>query len=109
MIPRYRLDRKLSGPQRLSGRCGVGKKLAPTVNQTLVVQPVACRYTDLSWFEVRLYTWKVADSIPDEAIGVFNLRNPSIRTMALGSTQPLTEMSTRTLHGGKGRPAGAWG
>jgi hypothetical protein len=26
-------------------------------------------------------------------------------TMALGSTQPLTEMSTRNLSGGKGRPA----
>jgi hypothetical protein len=25
--------------------------------------------------------------------------------MALGSTQPLTEMSTRNLTGGKGRPA----
>jgi hypothetical protein len=25
--------------------------------------------------------------------------------MALGSTQPLTEMNTRNLHGGKGRPA----
>jgi hypothetical protein len=25
--------------------------------------------------------------------------------MALGSTQPLTEMSTRNLPGGKGRPA----
>jgi hypothetical protein len=25
--------------------------------------------------------------------------------MALGSTQPLTEMSTRNLHGGKGLPA----
>jgi hypothetical protein len=31
--------------------------------------------------------------------------NPSSRTMALGSTQPLTEMSTRNLPGGKGRPA----
>jgi hypothetical protein len=28
-----------------------------------------------------------------------------IWTMALGSTQPLTEMSTRNLPGGKGRPA----
>jgi hypothetical protein len=27
------------------------------------------------------------------------------RTMALGSTQPLTEMCTRNLPGGKGRPA----
>jgi hypothetical protein len=26
--------------------------------------------------------------------------------MALGSTQPLSEMSTRNLPGGKGRPAG---
>jgi hypothetical protein len=31
--------------------------------------------------------------------------NPSSRTMALGSTQPLTEMSTRNHPGGKGRPA----
>jgi hypothetical protein len=35
-----------------------------------------------------------------------NLPNPSGHTMALGSTQPLTEMSTRTLRketrGGKG-------
>jgi hypothetical protein len=31
--------------------------------------------------------------------------NPSSRTMALGSTQPLTEMSTRNVAGGKGRPA----
>jgi hypothetical protein len=34
-----------------------------------------------------------------------NLPNPSGRTMALGSTQPLTEMSTRNLSGGKVRPA----
>jgi hypothetical protein len=34
----------------------------------------------------------------------FNLPNPSSRTMALGSTQPLTSMSTRNLLGG-GRPA----
>jgi hypothetical protein len=36
---------------------------------------------------------KIAGSIPEEV------------TMALGSTQPLTEMSTRNLPGGKGRPA----
>jgi hypothetical protein len=30
--------------------------------------------------------------------------NPSSRTMALGSTQPLTKMSTRNLPGDKGRP-----
>jgi hypothetical protein len=31
--------------------------------------------------------------------------NPCIRTMTLGSTQPLTEMSTRNLPGVKKRPA----
>jgi hypothetical protein len=35
----------------------------------------------------------------------FNLPNFSSRTMALGSTQPLTELSTRNLPGGKKRPA----
>jgi hypothetical protein len=44
-------------------------------------------------------------SIPDEVIRFFNSPNPSSRTIALGSTQPLTEMSTTNLHGGKGRPA----
>jgi hypothetical protein len=34
-----------------------------------------------------------------------NLPNPSSCTVALGSTQPLTEMSTGNLPGGKGRPA----
>jgi hypothetical protein len=33
-----------------------------------------------------------------------NLPNPSSRTMTLGLTQPLTEMSTMNLPGGKGRP-----
>jgi hypothetical protein len=42
---------------------------------------------------------KVADSIPDEVTGFFNKPNPSSRTMALGSTQPLTEMITRNLPG----------
>jgi hypothetical protein len=41
-------------------------------------------------------------SIPDEAIGFFTLPNPSSLTVALGSTQPLTEMSTRNLPGVKG-------
>jgi hypothetical protein len=42
--------------------------------------------------------------IPNE-VDFFNLPNPSIRTMALGSTQLLTEISTRNLPGGKKRPA----
>jgi hypothetical protein len=45
---------------------------------------------------------KVAGSSPDEIIECFNLPNPSSPTMALGSTQRLTEMSTRNLPGSKG-------
>jgi hypothetical protein len=58
-----------------------------------------------SW--LRYYTTgrKVAGSNPEEIIGFFNLPNPSNRTMALVSTQPLTEIGTSNLPGGKGRPA----
>jgi hypothetical protein len=42
--------------------------------------------------------------VSDE-VDFFNLPSPPSRTMPLGSTQPLTEMSTRNLPGGKKRPA----
>jgi hypothetical protein len=38
----------------------------------------------------------IAGSRPEE-VDFSNLPNPSGRTRALGSTQPLTDMSTRTL------------
>jgi hypothetical protein len=44
---------------------------------------------------------KVADSIL-QVMGFLNCQNPSSRIMALGSTQPPTEMSTRNLPGVKG-------
>jgi hypothetical protein len=43
--------------------------------------------------------------IPDEVIRFFNSPNPSNHTVAVGSTQPLTEMSTGNLPGDKGQPA----
>jgi hypothetical protein len=49
-------------------------------------------------------TRQVMFSIPDEVTRFLNWPNPSSRTMALRSTQPLTEMSIRNLPGGKGRP-----
>jgi hypothetical protein len=42
--------------------------------------------------------------VPDE-VDFFNLPNPSSHTMALGLTQPLTEMSTMNIPGDKKRPA----
>jgi hypothetical protein len=38
-----------------------------------------------------------AGSVPDGVIEIFHWHNPSARTMALGSTQPLRYMSTRSI------------
>ena len=53
-----------------------------------------------SWLRHCATSRKVADSIPDGVIGIFHLHNPSGRTMALGLTQPLTDMSTRNTSWG---------
>jgi hypothetical protein len=45
--------------------------------------------------------------VPMRSLDLFNLPNPSSRTVALGSTQPLTEMSTGHLPGGGVKAAGA--
>jgi hypothetical protein len=61
-----------------------------------------------SWLRHYASSRKFAGSSPDEAIVLFNWRNPPSRTMALGATQTLTEMSKRNLswggEGGKVRP-----
>jgi hypothetical protein len=51
--------------------------------------------------------WKVVGSIPDGVTGI-HWHNPSGRTMALGSTQHLAEMSTRNISWGV-KAAGAYG
>jgi hypothetical protein len=51
-----------------------------------------------------LQTGRSPVQAPDE-VNFFNLPNPFSRTMALGSTQPLTKTSTRNLTGGKKRLA----
>ena len=40
---------------------------------------------------------KIAGSIPDGVIGIFHRHNPSYRTMALESSQPVTEINTRAI------------
>jgi hypothetical protein len=46
---------------------------------------------------MRWRTWlrQCPSSIPDGVIGICNWHNPSGRTMAQGSAQPLPEMSAR--------------
>ena len=50
-----------------------------------------------SWLRHCAKSRKVAGSIPDGVIGIFHWHNPSCCTMAMGSSQPLTEMSTRNI------------
>jgi hypothetical protein len=52
------------------------------------------------WIRYCATNQKVAGSIPDGVMEFFIDINPSDRTMALGSTQPLTEMSTRCISWG---------
>jgi membrane-bound lytic murein transglycosylase B len=52
------------------------------------------------WLRFSTTNQKVAGSIPDGVMEFFIDINPSDRTMALGSTQPLTEMSTRSISWG---------
>jgi hypothetical protein len=59
-----------------------------------------------SWLRHYATSRKDTGSSPDEVDFFSNLPNPFSRTMALGSTQPLIEMSTRNVPEGKGGPAG---
>jgi hypothetical protein len=78
-------------------RCNMdGSALLRLITLLLILRRHASRYAT---------SQKVAGSVPDEVTGFCTWPNPSSRTMAPGSTQPLTEMSTRDLPGGKGRPA----
>ena len=50
-----------------------------------------------SWLRHCATNRKVAGSIPDGVAGIFHWHNPSGHNMALGLTQPLTEMSSRNI------------
>jgi len=60
------------------------------------------------WLRCCVTNRKVVGSIPAGVIGIFHWHNPSDRTMSPGSTQLLTEMSTRSISLGP-KAADAWG
>jgi hypothetical protein len=73
---------------------------------TIDVMIIQCSTTKLGhamaqWLRHCTTNRKVACSIPDGVTGYFH-SFPSGRTMALGSTQPLTEMSARNVSWEKG-------
>jgi hypothetical protein len=62
-----------------------------------IIWKLGARGNVRSWLRHYATSRKVAGSNPEEVIELFNRLNPSSRTMALGSIQPLTEMSTRYI------------
>jgi len=65
-----------------------------------------------SWLRHRATRRKTAGFIPSGVAGIFHWHNPYGRTMALGSTEPLTEMSTWNISwrwGGGGKGGGGVG
>ena len=50
-----------------------------------------------SWLRHCITRRKVKGLIPDGVFGIFHWLNPSSCTTSLGSTQPVTEMSTRSI------------
>jgi len=80
-----------------------GAASLPSTSFTLKrTQQVSPKYMWLwrSWLRHCATSRRVAVSIPDGVTGSFHWNNPSDRTMALGLTQPLTEMSTRNISWG---------
>jgi hypothetical protein len=73
--------------------CVIMKSTCSKLNTTLKIGGMQWR----SWLRHCATSWKVAGSIPNGVTGFFHWHNPSGCTLALGSTQPLTEMSTRNV------------
>jgi hypothetical protein len=64
---------------------------------SLLIFHLTWGYIVAQWLRHCATNQKVAGLIPDGVTGSFHWHNPFGRTMALGSTQPLTEMSARNI------------
>jgi hypothetical protein len=71
-------------------------RLSQNVREKLPLLAAKWGHAVVQWVRHCATNRKVTGSSPDGAIGIFHCHNPSGCTMALGSTQPLTEMSTRS-------------
>jgi hypothetical protein len=83
-------DYKLLAILRYLGFISVGRISSSPSFETAVVQ----------WLRYCAINQKVAGSIPDGVVEFFVDISPSDRTMTMGSTQPLTEMGTRSISWG---------
>ena len=83
------------------------KEIRPTAfpetsltNQQSTLRNIAQGTAVAQWLRCCATNRKVAGLIPDGVIGIFYCHNTSDCTMALGSTQSLTEMSIRNISWG---------
>jgi hypothetical protein len=83
----------------LGNICNSAKQEPVTTTCGKAISTFSSRLDWHNWLKHYVKSRKVVGSSPDE-VGIFNLPNPTSRTMALVSTQSLTEMSTRNLPGG---------
>jgi hypothetical protein len=72
----------------------------PSTHSLLTVTYLMMGTAVLQWLRYCTTNQKVAGPIPDGVMEFFIDINPSDRTVALGSTQPLTEMTTRSISWG---------
>jgi len=98
-FPRFFFFLSLHRPAKIYVKSNLRKSsyVSQVVN-VLILQSMG--HAVVRFVEALRFTRKVEDSIRDGVIGIFHWRNPSGRTMALGSTQPLTEMGTRNISWG---------
>jgi hypothetical protein len=78
----------------------LGAVIPITACSNIVCVPVFIRTAVAQWLRYCATNQKVAGSIPDGVMEFFIDINRYDHTMALGSTQPLTEMSTRCISWG---------
>jgi hypothetical protein len=64
-----------------------------------IIHHIYGSHSSVSWLRTYATSRNVVGLSRDEVIGIYNWPNPSNRTMALESIQPVTEMSTRNLPG----------
>jgi hypothetical protein len=93
--------RRLYPSERACGNCWMGgwprlKAVVHVVSKLLKV-PSFVGTAVAQWLRYCATNRKVPGSIPDGVMEFFIDINPSDRTMALGSTQPLTEIRTRCI------------
>jgi hypothetical protein len=103
LVPRWRVSGAIPPLWLYAFMVCTGRTLHVTKNRC-AIGIIFATYTLMAghgvaqWLRHCATNWKVAGSIPDGVIRIFHLNNPSGRTMALGSTQPLTKMSKGNGH-----------